>query len=382
MGNYLFTSESVTAGHPDKVADQISDAILDAYLEKDKNARVACEVLVTTNQVVVAGEITSEADVDVEGVIRNVVKNIGYTHYDYGFDTSCRILNFIDRQSPDIALGVDAGGAGDQGMCFGAACTETPSLMPLPLMIARSLTNRHNQLLHTKDFEWLRPDGKSQATVIYNKNKEPIGIDTVVMSVHHDPSISINRLRSIVEGEIIKPILKDFGLGDSKLKILINPTGRFVIGGPMGDTGLTGRKIEVDTYGGYFRNGGGSLSSKDPTKVDRTGAYMARYIAKNIVASGIADVCEVQLAYVIGVKDPVSVFIDYLGTERVDTINVKNVVQKLFPLSVNGMINKFDMQNFKYYSDLAAFGHFGWDDLPWEQTDMVDLLKEEIVNGK
>jgi len=379
MAKHLFTSECVTKGHPDKIADQISDAILDGCLLGDRNSRVACETLVTTGQVVVAGEITTKTHLDVQSIVREVIRKVGYTHSDLGFTDSCGVLNAIDRQSNDIALGVDTGGAGDQGIMFGGAVNETPELMPLPISIARSLTNKMSELVDSGDLWWGRPDGKSQVTVQY-ENGKPLGIDSIVVSIQHDPKISICDLREQVVEAVIRPVLNQYGLNDRIPKMYINPTGRFVIGGPHGDTGVTGRKIVVDTYGGYFNCGGGAFSGKDPSKVDRSGSYMARYIAKNIVASGLAEKCEVQLSYAIGISEPTSVHVNCFDTCTVPSSKIEKAVMSVFDMSPNAIIDRFGLKVFQNYSDLAAYGHFGRPekDLPWERTDMIQKLLEEI----
>jgi S-adenosylmethionine synthetase len=373
---HIFTSESVTEGHPDKMADQISDAVLDAVLAEDPTGRVACEVLVTTGICVVSGEITTKTYVDVPKLARQVIADIGYTDADMGFDSkTCGVLNTIQSQSPDIAMGVDTGGAGDQGLMFGFACNETPELMPLPVMLAHKLVRQLSEVRRSGKLKFLRPDGKSQVSVEYVDGK-PARIDAVVVSTQHDDDVSTETLRAEVRKHIIDPILpKD--MIDANTKFHINPTGRFVIGGPHGDTGLTGRKIIVDTYGGMGRHGGGAFSGKDPTKVDRSACYMARYVAKNIVASGLADRCEVQLAYAIGVAEPVSVMVDTFGTGKIEEDRLVELVRANFSLTPKGMIESLKLRR-PIYRLTAAFGHFGRteDSFTWEATDKAAALKE------
>jgi S-adenosylmethionine synthetase len=373
---HIFTSESVTEGHPDKMADQISDAVLDAVLAEDPTGRVACEVLVTTGICVVSGEITTKTYVDVPKLARQVIADIGYTDADMGFDAkTCGVLNTIQAQSPDIAMGVDTGGAGDQGLMFGFACNETPELMPLPVMLAHKLVRQLSEVRRAGTLKFLRPDGKSQVSVEYIDGK-PARIDAVVVSTQHDDDVSTETLRTEVKKHIIDPILpKD--MIDANTKFHINPTGRFVIGGPHGDTGLTGRKIIVDTYGGMGRHGGGAFSGKDPTKVDRSACYMARYVAKNIVASGLADRCEVQLAYAIGVAEPVSVMVDTFGTGKIEEDRLVELVRANFSLTPKGMIDSLKLRR-PIYRKTAAFGHFGRteDTFTWEATDKAAALKE------
>jgi S-adenosylmethionine synthetase len=373
---HIFTSESVTEGHPDKMADQISDAVLDAVLAEDPTGRVACEVLVTTGICVVSGEITTKTYVDVPKLARQVIADIGYTDADMGFDAkTCGVLNTIQSQSPDIAMGVDTGGAGDQGLMFGFACNETPELMPLPVMLAHKLVRQLSEVRRAGTLKFLRPDGKSQVSVEYVEGK-PVRIDAVVVSTQHDDDVSTETLRAEVKKHIIDPILpKD--MIDANTKFHINPTGRFVIGGPHGDTGLTGRKIIVDTYGGMGRHGGGAFSGKDPTKVDRSACYMARYVAKNIVASGLADRCEVQLAYAIGVAEPVSVMVDTFGTGKIEAERLVELVRANFSLTPKGMIDSLKLRR-PIYRATAAFGHFGRteDSFTWEATDKAAVLKE------
>lgn len=372
--NYLFTSESVTEGHPDKIADQISDAILDAILEKDPLARVACETLVTTGLAVIAGEITTSATINFQQIIRDTIDDIGYNDATYGYDSNtCAVLNAIGTQSPDIAQGVDTGGAGDQGLMFGFACNETPELMPLPIQLAHNLTRKLSQLRRNGELPYLRPDGKSQVTVEYRDGK-PFRVEAVVISTQHAEDVTTDTLRSDVLEKIIKTIVPS-ELLDENTKYHINPTGRFVVGGPMGDAGVTGRKIIVDTYGGYAPHGGGAFSGKDPTKVDRSAAYMARYIAKNIVAAGLAEKCTVQLAYAIGVAEPVSVLIDTHSTGRVDETKLAETVRKNFELTPKGIIKMLDLQR-PIFKETAKFGHFGRtdDEFTWEKTDKADAL--------
>jgi S-adenosylmethionine synthetase len=373
---HIFTSESVTEGHPDKMADQISDAVLDAVLAEDPTGRVACEVLVTTGICVVSGEITTKTYVDVPKLARSVIADIGYTDAEMGFDAkTCGVLNTIQSQSPDIAMGVDTGGAGDQGLMFGFACNETPELMPLPVMLAHKLVRQLSEVRRAGTLKFLRPDGKSQVSVEYVDGK-PARIDAVVVSTQHDDAVSTETLRAEVKKHIIDPILpKD--MIDANTKFHINPTGRFVIGGPHGDTGLTGRKIIVDTYGGMGRHGGGAFSGKDPTKVDRSACYMARYVAKNIVASGLADRCEVQLAYAIGVAEPVSVMVDTFGTGKVEDERLVELIRANFSLTPKGMIDSLKLRR-PIYRLTAAFGHFGRteDTFTWEATDKASALKE------
>jgi S-adenosylmethionine synthetase len=373
---HIFTSESVTEGHPDKMADQISDAVLDAVLTEDPTGRVACEVLVTTGICVVSGEITTKTYVDVPKLARQVICDIGYTDADMGFDSkTCGVLNTIQSQSPDIAMGVDTGGAGDQGLMFGFACNETPELMPLPVMLAHKLVRQLSEVRRSGKLKFLRPDGKSQVSVEYIDGK-PARIDAVVVSTQHDDDVTTETLRAEVKKHIIDPILPKHMI-DANTKFHINPTGRFVIGGPHGDTGLTGRKIIVDTYGGMGRHGGGAFSGKDPTKVDRSACYMARYVAKNIVASGLADRCEVQLAYAIGVAEPVSVMVDTFGTGKIEEERLVELVRANFSLTPKGMIDSLKLRR-PIYRLTAAFGHFGRteDSFTWEATDKAAALKE------
>lgn len=375
MSTYLFTSESVTEGHPDKIADQISDAVLDEVLRQDVTGRVACETLVTTGLVVIAGEITTHARIDFSQVARETIREIGYTRAKYGFDCdTCSVLTAIDRQSPDIAMGVDTGGAGDQGLMFGFACNETPELMPLPIQLAHQLSARLADVRHSNELPYLRPDGKSQVTIEYRDGR-PFRVDAVVISTQHDEKVDSKRLRDEVLTQVIKPTISS-ELLDENTKYHINPTGRFVTGGPQGDAGLTGRKIIVDTYGGYAPHGGGAFSGKDPTKVDRSAAYMARYIAKNVVSAGLADRCLVQLAYAIGVAEPVSVLVDTNGTSRVSENLLINLVREHFELTPHGIIQTLNLQS-PIYRKTAAYGHFGRnaEGFTWEVPDKVEILR-------
>ena len=375
-GSYLFTSESVTEGHPDKIADQISDAVLDSVLSEDSTGRVACETLVTTGLVVIAGEITADAHVDFPQVARETVREIGYTRAKYGFDCdTCAVLTAVDKQSPDIAQGVNTGGAGDQGLMFGFACNETEELMPLPIQLAHRLARKLSDLRRSETLPYLRPDGKSQVTVEYRDGR-PFRIDAVVISTQHAPEVSNEQLREEILDQVIYATVPE-ELRDDSTKYHINPTGRFVIGGPQGDAGLTGRKIIVDTYGGYAPHGGGAFSGKDPTKVDRSAAYMARYIAKNIVAAGLAERCLVQLAYAIGVADPVSVLVDTGGTGRISEGNLSTLVRELFQLTPQGIIETLKLRQ-PIYRKTAAYGHFGRVDegFTWEVTDKAQALRE------
>jgi S-adenosylmethionine synthetase len=375
---FLFTSESVTEGHPDKIADQISDAILDACLEQDPYSRVAAETLTATGLVVIAGEITTKAYVDFQTLVRGVVASIGYDNALYGFDSNtCAVISTINRQSGDIAQGVDTGGAGDQGMMFGYATNETPELMPAAISLAHKLTRRLAEVRKSGKLSYLRPDGKSQVTVEYDEAGKPVRIDAVVISTQHAEQISNDELRADIQKHVIQAVLPEKWL-DENTKYHINPTGRFVIGGPMGDTGLTGRKIIVDTYGGAGRHGGGAFSGKDPTKVDRSAAYVARYIAKNIVAAGLADKVEVQLAYAIGVAEPVSVLVDTFGTGKVSSQKLTDLVRKNFQLTPKGIIEGLNLRR-PIYRKTAAYGHFGRNDadFTWEATDKAATLAEQ-----
>ena len=393
MAKRLFTSESVTEGHPDKVCDQISDAILDAIIEKDPTARVACETTVSTGLVHIMGEITTSCYVDIPKIARQVIRDIGYDRAKYGFDSdSCAVISNIDEQSPDIALGVDKAleakegqfddgldnGAGDQGMMFGYACTETPELMPMAISLAHKLAQRLAQVRHEKLVDYLRPDGKSQVTVEYGEDGRPLRVDTVVVSTQHAADVSLEQIRADMIELVIKPTIPA-ELFDENTRILVNPTGRFVVGGPQGDSGLTGRKIIVDTYGGSAPHGGGAFSGKDPTKVDRSAAYASRWVAKNIVAAGLADRCQVQLAYAIGVARPVSVRIDTFGTGSVSDTALEEAVGKVFDLRPAAIIKRLDLRR-PIYRQTAAYGHFGRPelDLPWEKTDMMEAIKNAL----
>jgi S-adenosylmethionine synthetase len=372
---FLFTSESVTEGHPDKIADQISDAVLDAALTEDPTARVACETLVTTGLVVIAGEITTSAHVDYTRVARETIKDIGYTRAKYGFDCdTCSVLSALDRQSPDIAMGVDTGGAGDQGLMFGFACNETPELMPLPIQLAHLLARRLSEVRKTGELPYLRPDGKSQVTIEYRDGR-PFRASAIVISSQHDEKVTNEQLRAEIEEKVIRKTVSS-ELLDKDTKLHINPTGRFVTGGPQGDAGLTGRKIIVDTYGGYAPHGGGAFSGKDPTKVDRSAAYMARYVAKNIVAAGLADRCLVQLAYAIGVADPVSVMVDTKGTSRISEHALANLVREHFQLTPRGIIEELNLRR-PIYKATASYGHFGREEngFTWERSDKAETLR-------
>jgi len=380
----LFTSESVSEGHPDKICDQISDAVLDALLEGDPTSRVACETLVTTGTVVVSGEITSKTYVDIPGLVRGVIRSIGYTNADYGFDyKTCGILTAIQQQSPDIAMGVDVGGAGDQGMMFGFATDETPEYMPLPIVLAHKLMRRLAEIRKNGDLTYLRPDAKSQVTVEY-VDGVPVRVDTIVVSSQHDADVTLPVITQDITEKVIRKVIP-LNLLDAKTRILVNPTGRFEIGGPHGDTGLTGRKIIVDTYGGYSRHGGGAFSGKDPSKVDRSAAYFARYVAKNIVAAGIAKKCELQVSYAIGVAEPTSVMVDTFGTSDLSTEEIIQAVRKVFDFTPAGIIRKLNLRR-PIYRATAAYGHFGRSEesFTWEKLDSVDALKKalNVSNGK
>jgi S-adenosylmethionine synthetase len=376
--NYLFTSESVTEGHPDKIADQISDAILDAIIKDDPGARVACETLVTTGMAIVAGEITTSTYVHIPEIVRSTIKDIGYTRAKYGFDyETCAILSSIDRQSPDIAMGVDTGGAGDQGLMFGFACDETPELMPLPIMLAHKLTRKLSEVRKNDVLPYLRPDGKSQVTVEY-RDRKPYKVRTVVISTQHSPDITLKELREDIVERVIKPVIPAELLDQEDIIYHINPTGRFVIGGPQGDTGLTGRKIIVDSYGGVGSHGGGAFSGKDPSKVDRSASYMARYVAKNLVAAGICERCEVQLAYAIGVAEPVSILVDTYKTGKIPQEKIVQLVRNHFDMTPNGIIKSLDLRK-PIFKQTAAYGHFGRNEpgFTWEKTDVAKSLKKE-----
>ncbi len=378
MNATLFTSESVTEGHPDKIADQISDTVLDAVLAEDPQGRVACETFVTTGLALVGGEITTECYVDIPQLVRDTIKNIGYTDALYGFDyLTCAVLTSIDQQSPDIALGVDKEGAGDQGMMFGLAVRETPELMPLPIMLAHKLTKKLSEVRKDGVLPYLRPDGKSQVTVRY-ENGQPVAVESVVISTQHDPEVTQAQIREDLLREVIATTLSGELIDERSISYFINPTGRFVIGGPQGDSGLTGRKIIVDTYGGYARHGGGAFSGKDPTKVDRSASYAARYVAKNIVAAGLADLCEIQLAYAIGVADPVSIGIETGGTAKIAESRIVELVRKHFDLTPKGMIEMLGLRK-PIYLPTASYGHFGReeDTFTWERTDRAEELARE-----
>ena len=376
--DFLFTSESVTEGHPDKIADQISDAVLDAILAQDPTARVACECLVTTGMAFVAGEITTSCYVHIPDIVRETIKDIGYTRAKYGFDyETCAVITSIDKQSADISMGVDTGGAGDQGLMFGFACDETPELMPMTIMLAHKLTRKLTEARKKDVLGYLRPDGKSQVSIEY-KDGKPHKVRTVVISSQHSPDITLKEMREDIIEKVVKPVIPPELLDEEIIVYHINPTGRFVIGGPQGDTGLTGRKIIVDTYGGVGSHGGGCFSGKDPSKVDRSASYMARYIAKNIVASGIAARCEIQLAYAIGVPEPVSVFVDTFGTGKMDEKEISKLIVKNFDMTPKGIIEKLDLRR-PIYKQTAAYGHFGRneDGFTWEKTNMADTLKKQ-----
>jgi S-adenosylmethionine synthetase len=377
-GRFLFTSESVTEGHPDKMCDQISDAILDEVLRQDARGRVACETMAMTGLVIVGGEITTTAQVNYARVARETVREIGYTSAEYGFDAdTCGVIVAVNTQSPDIAMGVDTGGAGDQGLMFGYACNETPELMPTPIQLAQQLVRKLSDARRSGDIDYLRPDGKSQVTVEYDNGK-PVRIDTVVISTQHGPEAATEQIREDIIDHVIKPTIPPTLL-DKDTKYYVNPTGRFVVGGPQGDTGLTGRKIIVDTYGGAAPHGGGAFSGKDPTKVDRSACYMARYIAKNVVAAGIADRCQVQLAYAIGVADPVSVYVDCYGTAKIDEAKLSEIIRANFQLTPKGIIESLDLRR-PIYKQTAAFGHFGRSDVDgfsWEKTNRAEKLRSD-----
>jgi S-adenosylmethionine synthetase len=382
MRKHLFTSESVTEGHPDKIADQISDAILDAVLAEDPMGRVACETLVTTGLAMISGEITTKTYVDFPSIVRNTIREIGYTRAKYGFDSdTCAVISSIDPQSPDIAQGVDTGGAGDQGLMFGFACRETPELMPLPIILAHRLVRRLSEVRKSNELDFLRPDGKSQVTIEY-EGKRPIRASAIVVSTQHSPAVSNRDLHEAIIENVIKPTVPA-ELIDEKTVFHINPTGRFVIGGPQGDTGLTGRKIIVDTYGGRGRHGGGAFSGKDPTKVDRSASYMARYIAKNLVASEIADEVEVQLAYAIGVAEPVSIYVDTFGTGRIDEEKIVDLVRAHFQMTPRAIIEALQLRR-PIYKKTAAYGHFGRTEpeFTWEATAKAEALRSDAGIGR
>ena len=375
-----FTSEFVSPGHPDKVSDQISDAVLDACLKDDPNSRVACEVFCTTGLVVVGGEITTSTYIDVQDIVRRKIDEIGYRP-GMGFDSNCGTLSCIHAQSPDIAMGVDTGGAGDQGIMFGGAVRETEELMPLALVLSREILVKLTNMMKNNEIKWARPDQKSQVTLAYDENGKVDHVDSIVVSVQHDEDVTHDEIEKTVIEKVVKPILEKYNLNSDNIKYYINPTGRFVIGGPHGDTGVTGRKIIVDTYGGYFRHGGGAFSGKDPSKVDRSAAYAARWVAKNIVAAELADKCEIQLSYAIGVPYPVSIKVDTFGTSKVDEEKISEAVSKVFDLSPRGIEKALELREGKFkYQDLAAFGHIGRTDIdtPWERLNKVDELKKSI----
>ena len=375
-----FTSEFVSPGHPDKVSDQISDAILDACLADDPNSRVACEVFCTTGLVVVGGEITTTTYIDVQEIVRKKIDEIGYRP-GMGFDSNCGTLSCIHSQSPDIAMGVDVGGAGDQGIMFGGAVKETEELMPLALVLSREILVRLTKMMKAGEIAWARPDQKSQVTLAYDENGNVDHVDSIVVSVQHDEEVSHAEIEKTVIEKVVNPVLEKYKLNTNNIKYYINPTGRFVIGGPHGDTGLTGRKIIVDTYGGYFRHGGGAFSGKDPSKVDRSAAYAARWVAKNVVAAGFADKCEIQLSYAIGVDKPVSIKVDTFGTAKVDEDKISEAISKVFDLSPRGIEKALELREGKFkYQDLAAFGHIGRTDIdtPWERLNKIEELKKAI----
>ena len=376
--NFLFTSESVTEGHPDKIADQISDAILDAIIAEDPMCRVACETLVTTGLAFVAGEITTDVYVEIPDIVRETIRDIGYTRAKYGFDyETCSVITSIHSQSPDIAMGVDTGGAGDQGLMFGYATNETPELMPMPILLAHKLTRRLTEMRRKEILPYLRPDGKSQVTIEY-KDGKPSCVETVVISTQHSPDVALKEIREDIIEKVIKPIIPKVLLDEERITYHVNPTGRFVVGGPQGDTGVTGRKIIVDTYGGVGSHGGGAFSGKDPSKVDRSASYMARYIAKNLVAAGLCDKCEVQLAYAIGVPDPVSILVDTFKTGKIPQEKMIKLVRAHFPMTPKGMIDHLKLRR-PIYKKTAAYGHFGRQEpeFTWERTDLAETIKKE-----
>jgi S-adenosylmethionine synthetase len=381
---FIFTSESVTEGHPDKICDRISDSVLDEFLKKDPESRVAVETLTTTGVVIVAGEVTSKYKLDIQEIVRNEINNIGYNKPEYGFDgDTCSVLVSLHEQSPDISLGVSPNGekeqgAGDQGLMFGFAIDETPELMPLPITLAHKLSLRLSEIRKTKELDWIRPDGKSQVSILYEDNK-PKSIDTIVLSTQHSPDVSQQQIYDEINDHVIKPVCQDWI--NSSTKIFVNPTGRFVIGGPPGDTGLTGRKIIADTYGGMGRHGGGAFSGKDPTKVDRSACYMARYISKNIVAAGLATKCEVQIAYAIGVAKPISIMVDTFKTSQISEEKIEQKVRDIFDTSPAGIIKTLDLKR-PIYKKTSAYGHFGRSDIDfsWEQIDKIDLLTTLLVS--
>ncbi len=376
--NFFFTSESVTEGHPDKIADQISDGILDAILKDDRSARVACETLVTTGLAFIAGEITTSCYVDIPAIVRDTIRDIGYTRAKYGFDyETCSVITAIHEQSGDIAMGVDPGGAGDQGLMFGYACNETPELMPLSIMLAHKLAMKLTEVRKSDVLGYLRPDGKTQVTIEYRDGK-PFRVDTIVISSQHSPDVTLKEMKEDIIDQVIKPVIPGDLLNEEDITYHINPTGRFVVGGPMGDTGLTGRKIIVDTYGGAAHHGGGCFSGKDPSKVDRSGAYMSRYVAKNVVAAGLADAIEIQVAYAIGVPEPVSIRLNTSGTNKVSLDTIRDVIKNNFDFTPKGMIETLDLRR-PIYKKTAAYGHFGREDsdFTWERTDMAEKLKKE-----